>query len=129
MIFTSIITFTLANFAVAGPSAPTTYPIIKPKTFSLAIRVGYGDQAKNLSLIAQPAAPSSNSLVFVGCGEAPATVGTPIYVNGTSPTASLFATYTDGQKYGLRAADVVSDVIMLRLYTEMSSVERQRLLI
>jgi hypothetical protein len=108
MIFASILTFALATFAVAGPSAPTNYPVIKHKTFSLAIRVGFGDDAKNLTLVARPAAPSSNSLVFVGSGEAPAKVGAPIYVNGTSPTASLFAVYTDGQTYGLRAADVVS---------------------
>jgi hypothetical protein len=113
MIFTSILTFALATFAVAGPSAPTRYPPIKPKTFSLTMRVGYGDEAKNLTLVARPATPSSNSLVFVGSGQAPATVGTPIFVNGTSPTASLFAVYTDGQTYGLRAADVVSNGVML----------------
>jgi hypothetical protein len=120
MFFNTVLTVALASLTAAGHAPPSYYPPIKQNTFSLAIRVGYGDDAKNLSLAARPAAPASNSLVFVGSGEAPATVGTPIYVNGTSPTASLFAIYTDGQTYGLRAADVVSLVTILKPYDSIS---------
>jgi len=89
----------------AAPTAQATNAISRNATFSLAMRVGYGETAKNVSLVAVPSGTDSNSLVLVGREKSSKTRATPVYQNGTSPNAALDAIY-HGKSYGLRAADV-----------------------